>query len=93
MDSATGFFLLLSVWFFVWLAVKALGSLLGWSRKPRPKPPTERQLNYIAVLLDERETDDLEFVDPLTIEEASALITYLKKLPYRDDDDDDDDDD
>lgn len=33
----------------------------------------------------EREADDIEFDDPQTIEQASALITRLKKLPYRED--------
>ena len=75
----------------IWLAISILRKLLSVFRKPKPRPPTDRQLNYIELLLDERETDDLEFDDPQTVEQASALITQLKKLPYRDDADDNDD--
>ena len=74
----------------VWLAISILKKLLSVFRKPKPRPPTGKQLNYIELLLDERESDDIEFDDPQTIEQASALITQLKKLPYREDDDEDD---
>ncbi|MCY4421038.1 MAG: hypothetical protein OXC42_07305 [Gammaproteobacteria bacterium] len=47
-------------------------------------PPTDAQLNYIDILLDEREAGDLESIDPVNIRQASELITALKECPYRD---------
>lgn len=69
----------------IWLITRLLHKLLCFFRKPKPRLPTGRQLDYIEILLEEREADDIEFDDPQTIEQASALITRLKKLPYRED--------
>lgn len=56
-------------------------------RKPRNRPMTARQAEYIQALLTERASDQFRFREPRTIEEASWLISRLQKLPYRDDDD------
>ena len=59
--------------------------------EPPPRPPTDRQLNLIDALMEERDVpaDDWALErDPETIEEASATITYLLALPYRPDRDD-----
>ena len=46
--------------------------------------PTNKQLAYIDILLEEREANQVAFRKPQSIEEASALISALKKLfPYR----------
>lgn len=59
--------------------------------EPPPRPPTDRQLNFIDALIEERDVpaDDWALErDPETIDEASASITYLLSLPYRPDRDD-----
>ena len=48
------------------------------------RPPTDRQLDYIDALIDERDADDLADCMPRTIQEASALITELEQREYRD---------
>ena len=56
-----------------------------------PRPPTDRQLNFIDELIHERDVDADDpalHKDPETLEEASETITYLLSLPYRPDHDD-----
>lgn len=50
----------------------------------RQRPPTERQMAFIDLLMQEREVETwiLE-KEPETIQEASALIETLKKQPMR----------
>ena len=66
------------------------GRPVGKSNIPAlpPRPPTDRQLNFIDELIHERDVDADDRSlrkDPETLEEASATITYLLSLPYRPD--------
>lgn len=49
----------------------------------RPMPATARQLQYIAALLQERETEGMVIGDVDNVEQASALIDELKTRPRR----------
>ena len=69
--------------------LRLVGELFGmaWdaAREPEePEPePTERQIAYIALLLNEREVPPELLVDVDTRAEASALIDALKECPRR----------
>ena len=68
------------------------GNPVGESNIPAlpPRPPTDRQLNFIDELIHERDVDADDrslHKDPETLEEASATIMYLLSLPYRPDQD------
>ena len=58
----------------------------GHEPEPDDRPATERQLNFIDTLIEERETEPwmLES-DPETVTEASALIEALLAQPRRKD--------
>ena len=50
----------------------------------RQRPPTERQIAFIDVLMQEREVEIWMLEkEPETIQQASELIEKLKKLPIR----------
>ena len=77
-------------WTDLWGNVKP-GSPLHEPPQPIRRPPTDRQLNFIDELIRERDVDADDrslHKDPETIEEASATITHLLSLPYREHHDD-----
>ena len=50
----------------------------------RQRPPTERQMDFINMLMQEREIETWMLEkEPETIQQASELIEKLKKLPMR----------
>ena len=60
---------------------------LEYLQTRQARPPTDRQLEFIDELIEEREADDwIGVCKPATLEEASELIGALLELPYRDDD-------
>ena len=67
------------------LSLVVIGQWLSGKVESFSSPPTDRQLDFIDDLIEERqvETSMLE-KEPATVEEASELIDKLKSLPYRD---------
>ena len=70
-----------------WTLLAVIGILLTIIAKPFGKlpnvdrPPTDKQLEYIEILREERDADDLQDESPETLEEASQLISELKYRP------------
>ena len=54
------------------------------ARRFRDRPPTDRQLNYIDDLIEQKEVDGWMLErHPETIDEASKFIDLIEDLPYR----------
>lgn len=71
---------------FIVILLLISASLLLWgmsNRKPRVKPPTDRQLMFIEKLREERDADEYEDWEPQDIDDASALIETLLECPKR----------
>lgn len=73
--------LVLTVW-----TIYLITKVCSWFSKGKRgrRPPTDRQLDFIDALVEEREVDSWMLEEePKSVKEASALITVLLNQPYR----------
>lgn len=69
----------------IWMIYLLVRVCLWFAKGSRGRrPPTDRQLDFIDALVEEREVDAWMLEEePKNVKEASALITTLLKQPYR----------